>query len=84
MDFVRDIRVVRFTESKVYQQVGDQNGFSSGGTSGAVTVLSSDDSSCFNPTQGVEPGFFYSLVPSSLTQCQPTRIWWDPTAGVQG
>ncbi|KAJ3555239.1 hypothetical protein NM688_g2686 [Phlebia brevispora] len=64
--------------------VGDQNGFSSGGTSGAVTVLSSDDSSCFNPTQGVEPGFFYSLVPSSLTQCQPTRIWWDPTAGVQG
>ncbi|THG96633.1 hypothetical protein EW026_g5230 [Hermanssonia centrifuga] len=64
--------------------VSDSTGFGSGGTSGAVAVLSSNDSSCYNVNQGVQPDFFYSLVPNSLTQCAATRIWWDPTAGVQG
>ena len=73
-----------FTDSFFLFKVGDQNGFASGGTSGAVAVLTSDDSSCFNPSQGVTPGFYYSLVPNSLQQCAATRIWWDPSAGVQG
>lgn len=65
--------------------VSDSSGFGSGGTSGAVTVLSSDDSSCYDVSQPVSPTWVYSLVPNSLTQCAGTRIWWDPTTGlVQG
>lgn len=67
-------------------QVSDSSGFGSGGTSGAVTVLASEtnDSSCFDATQNVSPAFAFSIVPGGLiTQCNATRIWWDP-AQVQG
>lgn len=66
--------------------VSDSSGFGSGGTSGAVTVLASDsnDASCFDATHNVSPSFAFSIVPGGLiTQCNNTRIWWDP-AQVQG
>ncbi|THH32072.1 hypothetical protein EUX98_g2120 [Antrodiella citrinella] len=64
--------------------VSDSTGFGSGGTSGAVTVLSSNDASCFDPHTQVQPLFAYSIVPAGvINQCAPTRIWWDPTL-VQG
>ncbi|CAL1699565.1 unnamed protein product [Somion occarium] len=64
--------------------VSDSSGFGSGGTSGAVTVLQDDDSSCYDSTKTVSPAFSFSIVPAGqLTQCSPTRIWWDP-ALVQG
>ena len=62
--------------------VSDSSGFGSGGTSGAVTVLAGDSSSCYNTSASVTPSWVYSLVPTSLTQCSPTRIWWDETTGL--
>lgn len=65
--------------------VSDSSGFGSGGTSGVVTVLSGDSSSCYDVSAPVTPTWVYSLVPNSLTQCAGTRIWWDETTGlVQG
>ncbi|KAI0688406.1 hypothetical protein BC835DRAFT_1419154 [Cytidiella melzeri] len=72
------------TNSQFIVQVSDKSGFGSGGATAAVTVLDNSDASCFDPNQQVQPGFFYSLVPNSLSQCSPTRFWWDPTAGVEG
>ncbi|KAF7344599.1 hypothetical protein MSAN_01942000 [Mycena sanguinolenta] len=63
----------------------DSTGFASGGTSVGVLVGSSGDASCFDASQNVQPEFVYSIVPGGvITQCEPTRIWWDPNAGVQG
>lgn len=65
-------------------QVSDSTGFGSGGTSGAVTVQSSNDASCFDPHTQVSPLFAFSIVPSgAVTQCSASRIWWDPSV-VQG
>lgn len=65
-------------------QVSDQSGFGSGGTSVSVTVQSNSDSSCYNTSQSVQPQFVFSLYPDkSLTQCSPTRLWWDNST-VQG
>ncbi|KAK7034556.1 hypothetical protein VNI00_012403 [Paramarasmius palmivorus] len=64
--------------------VSDQNGFGSGGTSAAAQVTSSDDSSCFDSTQSVQPPFFFNIDPPSVVeQCKSTRLWWDP-ANVTG
>ncbi|KAF7344597.1 hypothetical protein MSAN_01941800 [Mycena sanguinolenta] len=63
----------------------DSTGFASGGTSVGVLVGSSGDASCFNATQNAQPDFVYAIVPAGvITQCEPTRIWWDPEVGVQG
>lgn len=71
-------------DSQFVAVVSDSTGFGSGGTSVAATVLSSDDSNCFNPTDNVSPEWVFSIVPANqLVQCTPTRIWWDPTK-VQG
>ncbi|KAI0090344.1 hypothetical protein BDY19DRAFT_887690 [Irpex rosettiformis] len=72
--------------SQFIVQLSDTSGFGSGGATAAVTVLNSTDSSCYDPNTGVQPGFYYSLVPNSLQQCSPTRFWWDPSpsAGVEG
>ncbi|KAJ7266965.1 hypothetical protein B0H12DRAFT_141808 [Mycena haematopus] len=65
--------------------ISDSTGFASGGTSVGVLVGSSGDSSCFDASQNVQPDFVYSIVPAGvITQCEQTRLWWDPTAGVQG
>ncbi|KAJ7033738.1 hypothetical protein C8F04DRAFT_1104015 [Mycena alexandri] len=64
--------------------VSDSTGFGSGGTSVGVEVTSSGDSSCFDSTKNVSPDFVYSIVPAGrIIQCEPTRIWWDPST-VQG
>jgi hypothetical protein len=63
--------------------VSDSTGFGSGGTSAAATVLNGT-SGCFDSSQNVSPDFSFSIVPTGLlTQCSPTRIWWDPSK-VQG
>lgn len=72
-------------DSQFVAVVSDSTGFGSGGTSGVVTVLAGDSSSCYSISSPVTPSWVYSLAPNSLTQCSGTRIWWDPTAGlVQG
>ncbi|KAI3618056.1 hypothetical protein WG66_005743 [Moniliophthora roreri] len=64
--------------------VSDQNGFGSGGTSAAAQVTSSDDTSCFDSSQPVQPPFFFNIDPPNvIAQCQSTRLWWDPNK-VQG
>jgi len=61
-------------------QVSDQSGFGTGGTSTSVTVQSSSNSSCYDTSQSVQPLFVFNLYPDkSLTQCSPTRLWWDNT-----
>ncbi|KAH8101119.1 hypothetical protein BXZ70DRAFT_1007516 [Cristinia sonorae] len=76
---------LKFPEnSQFVAVVSDSTGFGTGGTSGAVTVQTSDDASCFDAQTQVQPLFAFSIVPSgAITQCSPTRIWWDP-ANVQG
>ncbi|KAJ7158356.1 hypothetical protein C8R43DRAFT_364689 [Mycena crocata] len=64
--------------------VSDSNGFATGGTSVGVQVAGSGDASCFDASKNVSPQFVYSIVPTGvITQCEATRIWWDP-ATVQG
>ncbi|KAI0078378.1 hypothetical protein K474DRAFT_944891 [Panus rudis PR-1116 ss-1] len=64
--------------------VSDKNGFGTGGTSGAVTVLSGDDSSCFDSSSTVQPPFTFSIIPDGqIAQCRQSRIQWDPSL-VQG
>ncbi|KXN83142.1 hypothetical protein AN958_01813 [Leucoagaricus sp. SymC.cos] len=64
--------------------VSDATGFGTGGTSVAAQVGSSSGSSCFDPTKNVSPDFVFSIEPANqIVQCQPMRIWWDPTQ-VQG
>lgn len=66
------------------RKVSDATGFGTGGTSVAATVLSSNDSSCFDASTNVSPDFVFSIEPpNQLVQCQSTRIWWDPSK-VQG
>ncbi|KAI0052110.1 hypothetical protein FA95DRAFT_1553783 [Auriscalpium vulgare] len=58
--------------------VSDNSGFGSGGTSIPATVLTSDDASCYNPSQSVQGPWVFSINPTGgLTQCQPTRIWYE-------
>ncbi|KAJ7485360.1 hypothetical protein FB451DRAFT_1337599 [Mycena latifolia] len=71
-------------DSQFVAVLSDSTGFGSGGTSVGVSVLTSSDASCFDATQNVKPEFFYSIVPAGvITQCEPTRIWWDSST-VQG
>ncbi|KAF9652605.1 hypothetical protein BDM02DRAFT_3109178 [Thelephora ganbajun] len=64
--------------------VSDQTGFGTGGTSVSVTVQSSSNSSCYDTSQSVQPQFVFSLYPDkAITQCSPTRLWWDNST-VQG
>ncbi|KAG1736085.1 uncharacterized protein EDB91DRAFT_535270 [Suillus paluster] len=64
--------------------VSDSTGFGSGGTSVAASVMSSTDSSCFNPNQTVMPDFPFNIYPTNqVVQCNASRLWWDPTQ-VQG
>ncbi|KAF9453145.1 hypothetical protein P691DRAFT_802020 [Macrolepiota fuliginosa MF-IS2] len=64
--------------------VSDATGFGSGGTSVSAQVGTSSNSSCFDPTKNVSPDFVFSIEPANqVVQCQPMRIWWDPTQ-VQG
>ena len=64
--------------------MSDSQTFGNGGTSAAAAVASSSDSSCYDATQNVSPDFFYNIVPQNqVVQCQPSRLWWDPSA-VQG
>lgn len=69
-------------DSQFVAVVSDSTGFGTGGTSGVVTVLAGDSSSCYSISSPVTPSWVYSLFPNSLTQCSGTRIWWDPTAGL--
>ncbi|KII87601.1 hypothetical protein PLICRDRAFT_111857 [Plicaturopsis crispa FD-325 SS-3] len=72
------------TNSQFVAVVSDATGFGTGGTSVAATVLSSNDSSCFDASTNVSPDFVFSIEPpNQLVQCQSTRIWWDPSK-VQG
>ncbi|KAH9061117.1 hypothetical protein EDB87DRAFT_1612047 [Lactarius vividus] len=57
--------------------VSDSSGFGSGGTSTPVTVLDSSDSSCYNPTKGIQlPWLFYVEPSGGITQCDSVRWWW--------
>ncbi|OAX42456.1 hypothetical protein K503DRAFT_853986 [Rhizopogon vinicolor AM-OR11-026] len=59
--------------------VSDSTGFGSGGTSVAASVMSSSDSSCFNPNQTVAPDFPFNIYPTNqVVQCTATRLWWNP------
>ncbi|KAK1231210.1 hypothetical protein PQX77_005680 [Marasmius sp. AFHP31] len=61
-------------------QVSDLTGFGSGGTSTAQQVTSSDDSSCYNASTSVVSQWVFNIEPQSqIAQCQPTRLWWDPS-----
>ncbi|KAG1862029.1 hypothetical protein DFJ58DRAFT_776015 [Suillus subalutaceus] len=60
--------------------VSDSTGFGSGGTSVAASVMSSSDSSCFNPNTTVMPDFPFNIYPTNqVVQCNASRLWWDPT-----
>ncbi|RPD75490.1 hypothetical protein L226DRAFT_447792, partial [Lentinus tigrinus ALCF2SS1-7] len=69
---------LKFPEnSQFVAVVSDANGFGTGGTSSAVTVLSGDDG-CFDPTKQSEAPWFFHIDPDGiLTTCSPTRIWWN-------
>ncbi|KAH9031670.1 hypothetical protein EDB85DRAFT_1891060 [Lactarius pseudohatsudake] len=57
--------------------VSDSSGFGSGGTSTPVTVLDSSDSSCYDPTKGIQlPWLFYVEPSGGITQCESVRWWW--------
>lgn len=60
--------------------VSDSTGFGSGGTSVAASVMSSSDSSCFNPNTTVMPDFPFNIYPTNqVVQCSASRLWWDST-----
>ncbi|KAL0067450.1 hypothetical protein AAF712_005437 [Marasmius tenuissimus] len=64
--------------------VSDSTGFGSGGTSAAAQVTDSNDSSCYDASTSVVPQWVFNTEPQSqIVQCQPTRLWWDPSK-VQG
>ncbi|KAG6820296.1 hypothetical protein H0H93_002734 [Arthromyces matolae] len=64
--------------------MSDATSFGSGGTSVAVEVASSSDSSCFDATKNVAPDFFFNIEPpNQIVQCTSTRLWWDNST-VQG
>lgn len=66
-------------------QVSDTSGFGSGGTSGAIEVQSSGDSSCYSSTQSSTPsGFYFNLSPDEFEQCRPTQVWWGNDTAAQG
>ncbi|KAI0720720.1 hypothetical protein C8T65DRAFT_273208 [Cerioporus squamosus] len=69
---------LRFPEnSQFVAVVSDANGFGTGGTSTAVTVLAGDDG-CFDPTKTSQAPWFFHIDPDGiLTTCTPTRIWWN-------
>ncbi|KAI9438586.1 hypothetical protein H4582DRAFT_2076217 [Lactarius indigo] len=57
--------------------VSDSSGFGTGGTSTPVTVLESSDSSCYDPTKGIQlPWLFYVEPSGGITQCESVRWWW--------
>ncbi|KAH9074156.1 hypothetical protein EDB83DRAFT_2312513 [Lactarius deliciosus] len=56
--------------------VSDSNGFGTGGTSTPVTVLDSSDSSCYDPTKGIQLPWLFYIEPSNLIQCDSVRWWW--------
>ncbi|KAL0057352.1 hypothetical protein AAF712_016008 [Marasmius tenuissimus] len=65
--------------SRFVAVVSDSTGFGSGGTSTAVQVDSSANSSCYNASTSVVPEWeFHTEPPSQIVQCQPTRLWWHP------
>lgn len=50
----------------------------------AASVMSSSDSSCFNPNVTVSPDFPFNIYPiNQIVQCTSTRLWWNPDQ-VQG
>ncbi|KAH9003379.1 hypothetical protein EDB86DRAFT_2354083 [Lactarius hatsudake] len=56
--------------------VSDSSGFGTGGTSTPVTVLDSSDSSCYDPTKGIQlPWFFY--LSGGIIQCDSVRWSWQ-------
>jgi hypothetical protein len=58
-------------------QVSDSAGFGTGGVSVAIQVQTGSDSSCYGDSE-VNPLFTFSTTPNNqLTQCTPTRIYWD-------
>ncbi|KAF8343579.1 hypothetical protein F5887DRAFT_972247 [Amanita rubescens] len=57
--------------------VSDASGFGTGGTSVAIPIAGSSDSSCFDPTQQASPLFPFFLSPDAVHQCQQNRIWWN-------
>jgi hypothetical protein len=65
-------------------QVSDSTGFGTGGASVAIGVQTSSDSSCYN-SAGSNPPFTFSTTPDNqLTQCTPTRIYWNDVGATQG
>ncbi|KAG5340365.1 hypothetical protein E4T56_gene11564 [Termitomyces sp. T112] len=65
-------------DSQFVAILSDSKSFGSGGTSVAVGVASSSDSSCFDTITNVAPKFVFSIEPpNQIVQCVPTRIWWD-------
>ncbi|KAI9458689.1 hypothetical protein BJY52DRAFT_1416434 [Lactarius psammicola] len=57
--------------------VSDSSGFGTGGTSIPITVLQSPDSSCYDPTKGIQlPWLFYVEPSGGITQCESLRWWW--------
>jgi hypothetical protein len=66
-------------------QVSDTSGFGTGGTSAAIQVQSSGDSSCYSSTQSSSPSdFYFNLTPDEFEQCRPTQIWWGNETAAHG
>ncbi|KAF8267223.1 hypothetical protein EI94DRAFT_64833 [Lactarius quietus] len=57
--------------------VSDSSGFGTGGTSIPVTVLESNDSTCYDPTLAALQDWFFYADPGGITQCEPVRCWWE-------
>ncbi|KAF9524377.1 hypothetical protein CPB83DRAFT_861473 [Crepidotus variabilis] len=64
--------------------VSDASGFASGGTSAAIMVGSSSDSSCFAHPDPYS--FYFMMDPTQIVQCGYNRLWLDDsgTSTVQG
>ncbi|KAM6490685.1 hypothetical protein JOM56_014028, partial [Amanita muscaria] len=66
--------------SRFIAVVSDANGFGTGGASIETLVANSNDASCFDPTKAWPYPFYYGIGgDNQLTQCQPTRVWWNAT-----
>jgi len=64
--------------------VSDSTGFGTGGASIAVQVQTgSSDSSCYGNSEAYSLFAFSTTPDNQLSQCTPTRIWWD-FANTQG
>ncbi|VDB88919.1 unnamed protein product [Peniophora sp. CBMAI 1063] len=57
--------------------VSDASGFGSGGVSASVTVLTGDNTNCYDSTQSVTARWTISSTPQQMVSCESIRFWWQ-------